>query len=197
MVALMLNVLFAGSLVVAGLDPPEVDRAMNGGIPIRADAFKGASGGTAGRGQGAILIWRPIADVFATLARFDNRTEYIPRVKKIAVLEQQPNRVHVWQEIDATVTTARYTAWYELDPVAHVIRWKLDPNAGDNTLKAVEGDYTMIPVDAGRTILIYHTLVDSGLHVPKAIQAYMTKKSLPELLRNIKNRVESGGTWKR
>jgi hypothetical protein len=196
MPSLVLQALMA-ALVIAGLDPQEVELALQGGIPIRADAFKGASGGTAGRGQGAILVWRPVADVFATLSHFDDRTEYIPRVKKVVVLEQRPERVHVWQEIDATVTTARYTAWYELDAAAHVIRWKLDTNAGDNTLKGVEGDYTMIPVDAGRTILIYRAVIDSGLHVPRSIQAYMTKKSLPELLRNIKNRVESGGTWKR
>jgi hypothetical protein len=192
----MLSALVVIALTVAGLDPKDVEAAMSGQLPVQADAFVGISGGTAGRGQGAVLIWRPIADVWATLTRFVDRPEYIPRLKKLKVLEQQPNRIRLWQEIDATVTTARYTAWYDLDAATHTIHWKLDPSAGDNTVKAVEGEYAMVAVDERRTLLVYRTTVDAGLHVPKGIQRYMTKRSVPDLLRNIKRRVESGGTWK-
>ena len=190
-------ILVAIALAVAGLDAKDVEAAMAGQVPVHAEAFAGASGGTAGRGQASILVWRPLADVWTTLTRFEDRAEYIPRVKRLRVVERAPDRVLIWQEIDATVTTARYTAWYELDAAAHVIRWKLDPRASDNTVKAVEGDYTMVAVDERRTLLIYRTMIDAGLHVPQAIQRYMTKRSMPELLRNIKKRVESGGTWKR
>ncbi|MEO6952067.1 MAG: SRPBCC family protein [Polyangia bacterium] len=184
-------------MVVPEIAPADVDAAMAGGVPIHAEAFTDSAGYTGGKGTGVILIWRPLADVWATLTRYDDRVEYIPRVKKLKVLGQQGNRVHVWQEIDAAVTTARFTAWYELDEKAHVIHWKLDPAAGDNTLRDVDGDYTLVAVDANRTLLSYQSTIDTAFHVPRAIQAYMTRKSLPELLGNIKKRVESGGKWKR
>lgn len=184
-------------LVVPGLLPEDVDAAMAGGVPIHAEAFTDAAGFTCGKGAGVILIWRPIADVWATLTSYEDRVEYIPRLKKLKVLERAPGRARVWQEVDATVTTARYTAWYELDEKAHVIHWKLDPSAGDNTLRDVDGEYTMVAVDEGRTLLSYRSTVGTALHVPRAIQAYMTRKSLPDLLGNIKKRVESGGKWKR
>ena len=183
-------------LVVPGVLEADIDAAMQGKVPVHAEAFADAEGFTGGKSSGVILIWRPVADVWATLSHYDDRAEYVPRVKKVKVLEHPPGRVHVWQEIDATVATARYTAWYELDEKAHVIRWKLDRAAADNTLRDTEGDYTMVAVDAGRTLLSYHSTIDTQLHVPRAIQAYMTRKSVPALLGNIKKRVESSGTWK-
>ena len=184
-------------VALPGVAATDIDAAMAGSVPIHAEAFADAGGFTAGKGAGVILIWRPISDVWATLAHYEDRAEYIPRLKKLKVLEQQPGRVRVWQEVDATVTTARFTAWYELDEKAHVIRWKLDPSATDNTLRDVDGAYTMVAVDDRRTLLSYRSTIGTALHVPRAIQAYMTRKSLPELLGNIKKRVESGGTWKR
>jgi hypothetical protein len=121
----------------------------------------------------------------------------VPRLKSVRVLERQGDRLRVHQEIDATVTTARYTAWYQVDPVAHSIHWSIDAGARDNTVRDVDGDYRAAELAPGRTLLVYRTYVDSGLHVPQSIQSYMQRRSIPDLLRAIKRRVESGGTWKK
>jgi carbon monoxide dehydrogenase subunit G len=168
-----------------------------GKVVTHTEAFTTASGKSAGRGLGATIIERPIGDVWATLAHFEDRAEYIPRIESVQILERQADRLRVRQEIDATVTTARYTAWYRLDAVAHTISWTLDTSARDNTVAAVEGDYRLSELQPGRTLLVYRTFVDSGLKVPQSIQSFMQRRAIPDFLRAIKRRVESGGTYKK
>lgn len=186
-------------VAVAALQMTEVELAAvgKGEIPVRVEAFKNARGKSAGRGWGAIAIDRPIAEVWATLARYDDRAEYVPRLKSVEVLEKTPGRARIRQEIDASVTTARYTAWFTFDEAQRSIAWTLDKSAGDNTVSDVDGDYRLAELAPGRTLLVYRAYVDSGLHVPQAIQTYMQKRSIPDLLRAIKRRVESGGRWKK
>jgi carbon monoxide dehydrogenase subunit G len=164
---------------------------------VRSETFVSASGKSAGRGLGAVVIDRPVADVWATLIRYEDRAQYIPRLKSVDVLERQPGRLRIRQEIDATFLTARFTAWFRLDREALTISWSLDKSATDNTIAESEGEYRMTALDPGHTLLVYRTYVDSGLKVPKSIQSYMQRRSIPELLGNIKKRVESGGTWQR
>jgi hypothetical protein len=192
-----LTSLVAVAVAALGLTSAELEQASAGGIPTRTEAFTNERGQAAGRGWGAIVVERPIAEVWATLSRYDDRAEYVPRLKSVTVLAREPQRLRLRQEIDATVTTARYVAWFRLDEATRTISWTLDKSAPENTVKEADGDYRLAELAPGRTIVVYRAYVDSGLHVPTAIQSYLQKRSIPDLLRAIKRRVESGGTWKK
>ncbi len=196
---LALALVGAAASVVAntGLTDGEIADALNGKTPVRAETYTTDSGKSAGRGIGGVVIEKPVGDVWNTLSAFEKRAEFVPRIKRLDVLERQPNRVRIRQEIDATVTTARYTAWYELDETHHAMHWKIDKSAPDNTIVDVDGDYRLFELAPARTLLVYRAAVDSGAHVPQFIQNHMTKKSIPDLLASIKRRCESGDTWKR
>jgi carbon monoxide dehydrogenase subunit G len=190
--------LFALALVTSsttGLSDAELVKVMSGAVVTRSEAFQTSDGKDAGRGIGAIVVWRPIADVWATLSRYEDRAEYIPRVKKVRVIDKSATRVHVWQAIDASVTTARFTAFFDLDATTHTIHWTLDRNVSDNTIKDVDGDYRLFELEDQKTLVVYRSYVDSGLKIPKSVQLYIAKKSIPDLMTAIKARVESGGTW--
>jgi uncharacterized membrane protein len=194
-----MNLLAMALVAVTALQLSEAELAAvaKGEVPIRIETFTNARGKSAGRGWGAIVIERPISEAWATLARYDDRAEYVPRLKSVTVLEKQPGRARIRQEIDASVTTARYTAWFTFDESQRSISWTMDKSATDNTVSEVDGDYRMAELAPGRTLLVYRAYVDSGLHVPQSIQSYMQKRSIPDLLRAIKRRIESGGTWKK
>ncbi len=183
--------------VTSGLTSVELDAALAGKVPTRAETFTNEQGKSAGRGTGAIVIERSIKDVWTTLSAFEKRVEYMPRIKSLVVLEHSATRARIRQEIDASVTTARYTAWYELDEPNHTIRWTLDKSAPGNTVVNVEGDYRAFELGPTRTLLVYRASVDSGLRVPRFVQNYMTTKSIPDLLHALKQRVESGDTYTR
>jgi hypothetical protein len=182
---------------VDGLTPEELDAALRGEVPSRIESYTNRNGKDAGRGFGAIVIERPIADVWATLTRFEDRADYIPRLEKITVLERKDGAVRLHQDIDASVTTAHFTAWYRLDEVEHRVHWTLDPTAKDNTVAEVDGEYHAVALEPRRTLLVYRSYVDSGRAVPGFVQRYVAKRAVPDLLHALKKRVESGGTWKK
>lgn len=181
----------------AGLTEKEVAEALGGKVPARSESFTAPSGKTTGRGLGAIVIHRPVAEVWQTLVRFEDRAAYMPRLLSVAVLERAGHRLRVRQEVDASVKKVRYTAWFEIDERGRTIHWTIDRTARDNGIKDVDGEYRLFEIDAGRCLLVYRTWLDPGLAVPAFIQRYMAVKSIPNLLRAIKQRVESGGTWQK
>jgi uncharacterized membrane protein len=182
---------------VAGLNESDFANALKGEIPVRSESFVTKTGKSAGRGLGAIVVDKPIGDVWATLSRYEDKAEYQPRVESVTVLDKQPGRLRAKFVVDATVTTARYTAWFELDEKTHTIHWTLDPTATDNTVVEIDGEYRMFELEPARTLLVYRTYVDSGRSVSQAIQGYFTRKAIPNLLKAVKKRIESGGTWKK
>jgi carbon monoxide dehydrogenase subunit G len=180
-----------------GLTDAEFARALKGEVPTHAESFLSPRGRSAGRGVGAIVIDRPLDDVWAVISRYDDKAEYVPRLEKVEILDRQPDRLHIRMRVNASVTTARYTAWFKLDEKEHAIHWKLDGEARDNTIADCDGDYLLFALEPARTLVVYRSFVDTGLRVPRFIQEYMSERSIPNLLRAIKKRVESGGKWKK
>jgi hypothetical protein len=175
------------------LSDTELRAALAGDVPTRSESFTNHSGKAAGRGWGAIVIERPLREVWAALSRWDDRPEYIPRLERIEVLAEEPGRARVRQVADAGITTVITTCWFELDEAAGRIGWRLDAGAPDNTPAEVEGDYRMVELAAGRTLLVYRAHVDTGMKIPRAVQAFLQRRAIPDLLRAVKRRVESGG----
>lgn len=180
-----------------GLTDAELAAALRGEVPVRTETFTAPSGKASGRGVGAIVIDRPLAEVWAVVSRYEDKAEYQPRVEKVWVLEKSPEQVKVKMQINASVTTAYYTAIYKLDPVAYTVRWTLDKTAPGNTVADIDGGYNLAAVSPTSTLVVYRAWVDTGRAVPRFIQDYMARRSVPNLLRAIKKRVESGGTWRR
>jgi len=61
----------------------------------------------------------------------------------------------------------------------------------------MEGGYALIRVSEARTILYFRSYVDSGRMVPRFIQDHFSVKAIPDLLKSVKARVESGGTYRK
>lgn len=193
----LLSIIAAIVASAIGLTDPELAMALAGKVPTRTETFTAPSGKSSGRGVGAIVIEKSIAEVWATMSRYDDKAEYQPRVEKVWVLDKQPNQLKVRMQLDASVTTIHYTGIYKLDHDAHKISWTLDKSASGNNIVDMEGSYQLVPVDSTRTLVVYRSWVDSGRSVPTGIQNYVARRSLPDLLGALKKRIESGGTWKK
>ena len=180
-----------------GLSDADLAGALKGEVPARTESFVTANGKSAGRGLGAIVIDRPIEEVWTHLSRYQDKAEYQPRVKSVTVLEQHPDRLRARFVVDASIMTATYTAWFALDAKAHVIHWTLDRSAGDNSIADADGDYRMFEVGPSQTLVVYRTYIDSGRAIARSIQDYFTRRAIPNLLKAVKRRVESGGTYKK
>lgn len=189
--------ILALTVPVVGFSPTEVDSALRGQVPLRIERFARPDGRTAGRGYGAITVDRPIAEVWSTIIRFEDKPEYMPRMKSAAVLEKTPERLRVRVVVDASVTTAHYTLLYRIDEPGHLLSWKLDHSVSDNSIAETDGEYRLYAVTPEQTLVTYSSQVDTGRSLPRFIQDYIARRSIPDLLRAIKLRVESRGLWRR
>src|SRR3569832_723029 len=146
---------------VPELTEAELATALGGQVAVRIEHFARTDGKAAGRGVGAIVVERPAAEVYATLARFEDKAEYVPRLKSITVLEQSPERVLARLVADASVTTARYTMAFRLDEPGRVVSWKLDKAAPDNSIADAEGEYRVHEITPARSLVTYRSYVDT------------------------------------
>ena len=193
---MILALLLALSLGPPVLTPAEIDRVLRGEVLARSDPSITPDGKTSGYGVGAIEIDRPVDEIWKVLANYDDKAEYQPRVQKCTVVHRDGDVLRVAMVVDATIMTVSYTGIYTLDPAAHSVHWILDRQAAGNTIQYMDGGYALIPVTQTRTILYFKTFVDSGHLIPHFLQNYFgTVRAIPDLLRAIKMRVESGGTW--
>src|SRR5204862_6792578 len=119
----------------------------------------------------------------------DDTPEHIPRLTSASIVDRAGDVLRGRMEIDAPVATVRYTMRFTLDEPGRAIRWKLDTTAPDNGISDAEGDYRLVELAPARTLVVYRTWVDSGRSVPRFIQDYMARRSIPNLLRAVKKRV--------
>jgi carbon monoxide dehydrogenase subunit G len=176
---------------------PEADLAkvLGGAMVVRSEPSVTPDGKTAGYGLGAIAIDKSIADAWKVLSNYEDKAEYQPRVTKCTVLSRQGHTLRVAMAIDAGIMTATYTGLYTLDPAAHTVHWTLDRQAAGNTIADMDGGYWLVKVSPGKTILYFKSYVDSGHLVPRFLQNHFSIKAIPDLLKAIKQRVESNGTY--
>ena len=180
-----------------GLTEPELEKVMRGDVAVRSESFTGPNGKASGRGIGAIVIDRPLDEVWATVIRYEDKADYQPRVEKVWILDKQPNYLKVRMQVDASVTKAMYTAHFDLDHENHSVHWRLDKTATDNTIADCDGGYALTEVSPGRTLVVYKNWIDSGRSIPRFIQDYMARRSIPNMLKAVKKRIESGGTYRK
>ena len=73
--------------------------------------------------------------------------------------------------------------------------FRLDPNY-PHSLKDTRGYRYLENLDEKRTLLTHAvTRVDVGIPVPGFIRKALSSRDLPGVVRNLKKRIESGGTW--
>lgn len=196
---LLLVAATAAELTGGLLSEEELAKALAGETPVRSETFTATSGKSTGRGLGAIVVDKPASAAFAVLSRYEDKAEYMPRLDRVTVHEKTPTSVRATMEIDASLTTVKYTGLFSFDPEKLTISWVLDPATPEEQqgIDETEGGWHIFPLSESRTLLVYWAFVDSGRAVPKFIQRQMSVRSIPDLLRNVKSRIESDGTWKK
>ncbi len=180
-----------------GLSEPELAAALRGEVPTRSETQTTDAGQAKGQGIGAIVIDRSLAEVWAVVSHFEDKAEYMPRLEKVEVLAKSPRQLTARMTVDASVKWARYTANFALDPEQHTIVFAIDKSAPDNTIKDTFGGYSLFEVAPEKTLLVYRSSVDTGLKIPRFIADYMSRRSIPNLLRALKKRVESRGLYRK
>jgi hypothetical protein len=163
---------------------------------VKGELFKTPEGKNAGRGVAFVEIAKGLDECWQTLLELEKQPEYLPRLKRLTFLSRTPTSARAVHEVHIVWSTYVYTMNLVFHPESHSMTFSLDKTA-KNDIKDTNGSWEFFPVDAQSTLLKYSIAVDSGLFVPAFIEDYLTRRDLPKILTFFRNRVESGGTWKK
>ena len=200
-VALILQ-LAAGSLSLASdgspldrFNPDQKKKLLAGEAVFEHVKTSGPDGKIEGHGQASILINKPIEYCFKIFCEFDKQQLYFPRKKKSEIVKITGNKVLVYKLFDFKLAKIEYTVLYTVDPKNYRVDFRMDPSY-PHDLNNAAGFFLFERADENRTLFTYAaTKVDTGLKVPSALQDYLTSRDLPNVVINVKKRIESGGVW--
>ena len=181
--------------VLDNFDPDQLEKLLAGETVFEHVEMTGSDGKIRGQGKAAVLINAPVEECFRIFCEFDKMQEYLPRKTKSEVIRSSEGEVLVYKQLKFLIKTIEFTSRYIVDPKAHRVEFELVPDL-PHDIKDSAGYYQFDPVDQNRTLFSYGlTRMDSGIRVPGFIQKHMTSRDLPNVVRSVKKRIESGGTW--
>lgn len=135
------------------------------------------------------LFWvdAPVESAFRLLADTPRLAEFMPALRTCTILEAGDRYAIVKMVSEQGVMVQRRS--YE---PPDRITWQLVRAPG---LKDMKGRWQMSPVAPRGTVLSYGVALEPAFLVPRPLIDHFQSRNLPALVRNVRARIESGGTW--
>ena len=137
-----------------------------------------------------ILIEASQQDIFDVLLDFSAWHRFVPYVKKASPVKKEGNSVWVTFKNKIFFYSFTYTLRCDIDPENYTIVWSLDESY-PHMIKDTTGYCRIIKMDEKKTITTYSTYVTVGKLIPKFLENYIAKKSLPKLMKSLRKEVMS------
>ena len=155
-----------------------------------SDAAGDGGGGSArGESEAAVIVPRPPSEVWAVLIDFESRPKIFPDVTESHLERVDANRAWIRQAVDVFWTKIRYTLIASLDPAHGLITFVLD-RSSPHDIRDDTGSWQVLPHGDSSTLLVSRHRVDTGRPVPGGLEHYLVKRSLPKMMRNLRQEVE-------
>lgn len=172
------------------LTPSNLARLEKGEVLRENETIKDAGGAERGRGVAIVLIHADIDKIIATIDDFETYPQWMPEVTKTQVLLREGNRRDVSFELSVMWNTVKYTCIHRIDSSKGIFEWRMDEKRERKNVSDSTGAWVMKSLGPGKTAVAYTVLVDVGFAVPNFIQDYLAGRSLPEVAKALRDRVE-------
>ncbi len=139
--------------------------------------------------EAAVIVPRPAAEVWAVLVDFESRPRVLPNVSEARIERVEDNHAWVRQRVNVFLMQIRYTMIITLDPIHGLITCVLDRASPHNVLDT-SGSWQVFPYSASATLLLSRDRIDTGKRVPRMIENYLVKQSLPRMMISLRDEVE-------
>lgn len=129
-------------------------------------------------------------ECYRILASVPDMPKYMPGLEAVRVVEDRGN-VKILEYKSQVPLIADFTLQRHFEPYRRI--WWTKVKA---PYKRLDGEWAFIGVPGG-TVLSYTLVVETGLVVPSWLAVQFQKQGSYQLVRNVRNRIESGGRWVR
>jgi carbon monoxide dehydrogenase subunit G len=136
-------------------------------------------------------------DCWKIIRDYNRFAEFMPKLRKCTILKREGEVYYVEYEAKVAFINAKYHL--RLDGVEQYrrIEFKLD-RTKPNSIRDSNGYWLLEDApDGSGTILNYASNVDTGIPAPESLAKKIGKESLTQVVKNVRMRIESGGTWKK
>ena len=133
-------------------------------------------------------VWKVVRD-------YENMPEYTPRLYNVTILKKEDGTVYLRYQLKVMWLDITYYPLTHETELYRRVDWETDLTKR-NDIGGTTGYWLLedAPGESG-IILHYVSYVDIGYLVPKLLAKTVAKRSLPEVIINMRKRIESGGTW--
>ena len=182
----------------AGLTPEQIARLEDGKVVVFKKGSKDAKGNLLGNGRVMVLVGKPYQEVWKHLRDHDKWPEFMPHLVKIETYYEKGNEAGVHETLSILLNKVRYYVIHTntYDEKAGTLAWRLDKSK-KNDIKDTSGSWTIKPYGKDRCLIDYSVTVDSGMYVPGFIEDFLFNQDLPGVVKALKKRAESNGTYKK
>ena len=139
--------------------------------------------------KAAMIVPRPAAEVWAVLADFESRPDFLPNISESRVERVEDTRVWISQHVRIFWMQIRYTLIMTLDPARGVMTSVLD-RSSPHDIRDSHGSWEILPQSDASALLLSSSRVEAGMPVPDIIESYLVKSSLPQMMISLRNEVE-------
>lgn len=178
------------------LTPQNMEKLSKGEVVLVSQSYKDNKGKMRAKGAAIVVVNRPPEDVWQVLPDFTGYPEFMPRMISAKPYMNDGNAVGVEFQLKVVFRKITYSILHSIDREKGVLTLRLD-HSRKNDIADTSGIWIVKSYGTGKTILSHSVILDSGLAVPTAIEDYLTKRDLPNVVVAVKKRVESDGTFKK
>jgi ribosome-associated toxin RatA of RatAB toxin-antitoxin module len=148
------------------------------------------SGAMQSTNEASAIIPYPPAQVWSVVTDFESRPRYVPGNKDAHIIRREGNRVWIAEHLRILLMNVRFVVISTLDPDQGTVTWVIDRSAAHD-IADTTGSWTVVPLEGGHATLVrYRTWIDSGRSVPRFVEDFLTKRSLPKIVEGIRNEVQ-------
>ncbi|NMB65879.1 MAG: hypothetical protein GYA16_13525 [Spirochaetes bacterium] len=187
------------------LKQADVQSLREGNIVIKKQKSKTQEGEIA-RVAGAILIQKPIQEVWKCILDWERMPQYVDTLDYYTVLAKiNHNSSIIEGQIHVAFLKFNYTLLVSNDERNYYQKWQLisendivqyniqkNIKPASTGIKNIEGYQYCIPLDDNNTIVYYAPVVEVSVPVPGFVENNLTQKSIKDYLYGIKRYLEGG-----
>lgn len=181
----------------APLDEQAWRRLEQGEVVVSDASVTGPDGTKRLRGTAVAIVAAPPQRVWETIMDHDRFGEFMPSVEECRIVEDDGRSRVVSYRLKVAWAEISYSLLLQYDPEKWRVEGGLDKSR-PHQIADTQLAWDLEPLDGGsRTKVSYSVYLDSGRLMPAFVERLLTKRQLPTVLENVRNRALSGGTWKK
>jgi ribosome-associated toxin RatA of RatAB toxin-antitoxin module len=150
---------------------------------VKSDGEEGSRARASG-----IVPSRPEA-IWAVLTDWESYPSFMPNIEETKLRRREGDRAWISQHLSVMWNAIRYGVVWDMKPREGHVRFALDETQPSD-LAALDGSWQLVPLrDGGGTLLRYESFTDVGRAVPAFIRDALSKRSLPAVMRAVREEV--------